>query len=51
MRHRFRYRMAEVIPLYRLTQIMGSGSLDTTMFYIRGTKQDSERNVEKIAWP
>lgn len=38
--HRFGYRMAEVVPLRRLAQIMGHHSLDTTMLYIRGTKQD-----------
>jgi integrase/recombinase XerC len=38
--------MAELVPLHRLAQIMGHDSLDTTMLYIRGTKQD----VEKIAW-
>lgn len=50
LRHRFGYRMAEVIPLHRLAQIMGHDSLDTTMLYIRGTKQDLQRDVEKIAW-
>jgi integrase/recombinase XerD len=38
LRHRFSYRMAEVVPLYRLAQIMAHDSLDTTMLYIRGTK-------------
>jgi hypothetical protein len=37
--HRFGYRMAEVVPLHRLAQIMGHDSLDTTMLYVRGTKQ------------
>lgn len=50
LRHRFGYRMAEVVPLHRLAQIMGHDSLDTTMLYIRGTKQDLQRDVEKIAW-
>jgi integrase/recombinase XerD len=50
LRHRFGYRMAEVVPLYRLAQIMGHDSLDTTMLYIRGTKQDLQQDVEKIAW-
>jgi integrase/recombinase XerD len=50
MRHRFGYRMAEVVPLHRLAQIMGHDSLDTTMLYIRGTKQDLQQDVEKIAW-
>lgn len=50
LRHRFGYRMAEVVPLHRLAQIMGHDSLDTTMLYIRGTKQDLQKEVEKIAW-
>jgi integrase/recombinase XerC len=50
LRHRFGYRMAEVVPLHRLAQIMGHDSLDTTMLYIRGTKQDLQQEVEKIAW-
>jgi len=50
LRHRFGYRMAGVVPLYRLAQIMGHDSLNTTMLYIRGTKQDLQRDVEKIAW-
>lgn len=50
LRHRFGYRMAEVVPLHRLAQIMGHDSLDTTMLYIRGTKQDLQQDVEKIAW-
>ncbi|MBO0782093.1 MAG: tyrosine-type recombinase/integrase [Ktedonobacteraceae bacterium] len=52
LRHRFEYRMAEVVPLYRLAQIMGHDSLDTTMLYVRGTKQDlqQDQDVEKIAW-
>lgn len=48
--HRFGYRMAEVVPLHRLTQIMDHDSLDTTMLYVCGTKQDLQQNVEKIAW-
>ncbi len=47
LRHRFGYRMAEVVPLHRLAQIMGHDSLDTTMLYIRGTKQDLQQDVEK----
>jgi integrase/recombinase XerC len=47
---RFGYRTAEVASLHRLAQLMGHDSLDTTMFYIRGTKQDLQRDVEKIAW-
>lgn len=50
LRHRFGYRMAEVVPLHRLAQIMGHDSLDTTMLYIRGTKQYLQQDVEKIAW-
>src|SRR3989440_8722072 len=50
LRHRFGYRMAEVVPLYRLAQIMGHDSLDATMLYIPGTKQDLQQDVEKIAW-
>jgi len=50
LRHRFGYRMAEVVPLHRLAQIMGHDSLDTTMLYIRGTRQDLQMEVEKIAW-
>ena len=48
--HRFGYCMVEVVPLHRLAQIMGHDSLDTTMLYIRGTKQDLQHDVEKIAW-
>jgi integrase/recombinase XerD len=48
--HRFGYRMAEAVPLHRLAQIMGHDSLDTTMLYIRGTKQNLQHDVEKIAW-
>jgi integrase/recombinase XerD len=50
LRHRFGYRMAEAVPLHRLAQIMGHESLDTTMLYIRGTRQDLQQDVEKIAW-
>ena len=50
LRHRFGYRMAEVVPLHRLAQIMGHDSLDTTMIYIRGTQGDIQREIEKIAW-
>ena len=50
LRHRFGYRMAEVVPLDRLAQIMGHDSLDTTVLYVRGTKQDLQQDVEKIAW-
>lgn len=50
LRHRFGYRMAETVPLHRLAQIMGHDSLDTTMIYVRGTKSDLQKDVEKIAW-
>ena len=50
LRHRFGYRMAEVVPLHRLAQIMGHDSLDTTMVYVRGTRGDLQRDIEKIAW-
>lgn len=50
LRHRFGYRMAESVPLHRLAQIMGHDSLDTTMIYVRGTQQDLQTEVEKIAW-
>lgn len=50
LRHRFGYRMAQSVPLHRLAQIMGHESLDTTMIYIRGTNQDLQYEVEKIAW-
>jgi hypothetical protein len=43
MQHRFGYRMTEVVPLYRLAQIMGYGLLDTTMVSIRRTKQDLQQ--------
>jgi integrase/recombinase XerD len=50
LRHRFGYRMAESAPLHRLAQLMGHDSLDTTMIYIQGTRNDLQRDVEKIAW-
>lgn len=50
LRHRFGYRMAATVPLHRLAQIMGHDSLDTTMIYVQGTKQDLQQEVEKIAW-
>lgn len=50
LRHRFGYRMAVSVPLHRLAQLMGHDSLDTTMLYVRGTKQDLQHDVEKIAW-
>jgi integrase/recombinase XerC len=42
--------MAAMVPLHRLAQIMGHDSLDTTMIYVQGTKQDLQQEVEKIAW-
>jgi integrase/recombinase XerD len=42
--------MAASVPLHRLAQIMGHDSLNTTMLYVRGTKQDLQQEVEKIAW-
>ena len=33
-----------------LAQLMGHDSLDTTLLYIRGTEQDLQLDVEKIAW-
>jgi integrase/recombinase XerD len=50
LRHRFGYRMAESVPLHRLTQIMGHDSLDTTKLYIQETKHDLQQAVETIAW-
>ncbi len=50
LRHRFGYRMAESVPLHRLAQIMGHDSLDTMLLYIRGSRRDLQREVEKIAW-
>ncbi len=50
LRHRFGYRMAGVVPLHRLAQIMGHDSLDTTMLYISATQADLQQAVEQIAW-
>ncbi len=50
LRHRFGYRMAAVVPLHRLAQIMGHDSLDTTMVYIKATRADLQQAVEKISW-
>ena len=50
LRHRFGYRLAASVPLHRLAQIMGHDSLDTTMFYVQGTQQDLQQEIEKIAW-
>ncbi len=50
LRHRFGYRMAGTVPLHRLAQLMGHDSLDTTMRYVQGTKDDLQQAVETIAW-
>ena len=46
--HHFGSLMAAVVPLHQLAQMMGHDSLDTTMLYIRGTKQDLQLCVEKL---
>lgn len=33
---------------HRLAQIMGHDSLDTTLIYVRGTKNDLQKEVEKM---
>ena len=50
LRHRFGYRMAQSVPLHRLAQLMGHDSLDTTLIYVQGTKEDLLQAVETIAW-
>jgi integrase/recombinase XerC len=50
LRHRFGYRMAQTVPLHRLAQLMGHDSVDTTLRYVRGTRQDLQQSVEPIAW-
>lgn len=50
LRHRFGYRMAQSIPLHRLAQLMRHDSLDTTLIYVQGTKNDLQQAVEIIAW-
>lgn len=50
LRHRFGFRMAASVPLHRLARLMGHDALDTTMLYVRRTKQDLQCEVEKIAW-
>ncbi len=50
LRHRVGYRMVVMVPLHRLVQIMGHDSLDTTLIYVQGTKQDFHQEVETIAW-
>ena len=42
--------LATTMPLHRLAQLMGHGSLDTTMLYIQGTKDDWQQSVETITW-
>ncbi len=37
-------------PTWAETLIMGHDSLDTTMIYVRGTRQDLQQAVEAIAW-
>ena len=49
LRHRVGYRMVVMVPLHRLVQIMGHASLDTTLIYVQGTKQDFHQEVETIA--
>ncbi len=50
LRQRCGDRMAALVPLHRLAHMMGHDSLDTTMIYVQGTKQDLQQEVEKIAW-
>ena len=50
LRHHFGYRMAETVPLHRLAQLMGHDSLDTTLLYVQGTKNDLQQAVDTIAW-
>lgn len=47
--HRFGYRMAKTVPLHRLAQLMDHDSLDTTMLYVQGTRDDLQQVVETIA--
>ncbi|WP_135554715.1 tyrosine-type recombinase/integrase [Paenibacillus cymbidii] len=49
LRHRFGYVMAENTPLPRLAQIMGHDSTDTTMIYVKATRENLPSEVEKIA--
>jgi site-specific recombinase XerD len=48
-RHRFGYRMAQSVSLHRLAQLIGHDSLDTTLIYVQGTKNDLQQAVETIA--
>ena len=50
LRHRFGYRMAAVVPMHRLAQIMGHDLLDTTMLYVQATTHDLQQDIERIAW-
>lgn len=50
LHHRFGYRMAQSVPLHRLAQLMGHDSLDTTLLYVQGTKEELQQAVETIAW-
>lgn len=50
LRHRFGYVMIANTPIHRLAQIMGHDSLDTTMIYVKATRNDLQNEVEKIAW-
>lgn len=50
LRHYFGYVMVEHTPIHRLAQIMGHDSLDTTMIYVKATREDLQKEVEKIAW-
>jgi len=50
LRHHFGYIMAQNTPIHRLAQIMGHDRLDTTMTYLKATKEDLQKEVEKIAW-
>ncbi len=47
---RFVYRMAASVPLHRLAQLMGHGSLDTTMRYMQAITHDLQQDIEHIAW-
>ena len=49
-RHRFGYRLARTEQLHRLAQIVGHAAVDTTLRYVRGTRQDRQQAVETIAW-
>jgi integrase/recombinase XerD len=46
----FGYQIAEVVPLYRLAQVMGHDALDTTMLSTRRIKQGLQQDVEKVAY-